>query len=53
MQNEEADKKQSVGAMKKRRETMVDGKRYIVYYTFEKAEDASVKSIEKEVKENV
>lgn len=26
----------TVGEMRKRRETMADGKRYIIYYTFEK-----------------
>jgi hypothetical protein len=29
----------SVGEMQKRRETMADGRRYIIYYTFEDAGD--------------
>ena len=45
--------KTNVGAMGKRRETMADEKRYIIYYTFKKAEETSEKSIENEVKKNV
>lgn len=46
--------KTNVGAMRKRRETMTDGKRYIVYYTFETAEKTPEKTPEKkEEKENV
>jgi len=32
------------GKMQKRREKMADEKRYIIYYTFEKIEEASVKT---------
>jgi hypothetical protein len=32
--NEEKTAEQPVGEMHKRRETMPDGKRYIIYYTF-------------------
>lgn len=38
----------SIGEMRKRRETMADGKRYIIYYTFENessSEDASEVSV--------
>ena len=49
MENEEKQSEKTVDEMHKRRETMPDGKRYIIYYTFgdEKAEP------QKEVKENV
>jgi hypothetical protein len=40
MQNEKREKSQeTVGEMQKRRELMEDGRRYIIYYTFEKASD--------------
>ena len=32
------EKEKSVGEMKKRRVTMEDGKRYLIYYTFENGE---------------
>jgi len=49
MGNEEKQPEKTVGEMHKRRETMADGKRYIIYYTFgnEEAEP------QKEVSENV
>ena len=49
MENEEKQLEKTVGEMHKRRETMTDGKRYIIYYTFgnEEAEP------QKEVSENV
>ncbi len=49
MENEEKQPEKTVGEMHKRRETMPDGKRYIIYYTFgdEKTEPKI------EVKENV
>lgn len=50
MDKEKNDKKTSVGEMKKRREKMADEKRYIIYYTFEKAGEMPVN---KEEKENV
>ena len=34
MENEEKQSENPVGEMHKRRETMADGKRYIIYYTF-------------------
>lgn len=38
-----------VGSMKKRRETMEDGRRYIIYYTFDEAARETVKvDIERE-----
>ena len=50
MENEEKQTEQSVGEMHKRRETMADGRRYIIYYTFGDEEKGESKS---EVKENV
>ena len=50
MREEKNDEKTNVGEMKKRREKMADGRRYIIYYTFEKAEEMPEK---KEEKENV
>ena len=35
MQGEITEKTKSVGALKKRRVVMADGKRYLIYYTFE------------------
>jgi hypothetical protein len=53
MQKEDSkSEKTNVGAMKKRRETMADGKRYIVYYTFETS-NAPDELTENEEKENV
>ncbi len=49
MENEEKPPKNTVGEMHKRRETMPDGKRYIVYYTFGNEE----KEPDAEVEENV
>lgn len=34
MENEEKKADKAVGEMRKRRETMADGRRYILYYTF-------------------
>jgi hypothetical protein len=34
MEDKREDLKPGVGKMHKRRETMADGKRYIIYYTF-------------------
>lgn len=36
MQDSESEHKASVGEMRKDRETMADGRRYIIYYTFKK-----------------
>ena len=49
MENEEKQPENKVGEMHKRRETMADGRRYIIYYTFgdEKIEPPN------EVRENV
>ena len=48
MQNEETNEKINVGAMKKRRETMPDEKRYIIYYSFETADETPEKAEENE-----
>lgn len=34
MENEEKQLEKPIGKMHKRRETMTDGRRYIIYYTF-------------------
>ena len=47
--NEEKKAEKPVGEMNKRRETMPDGKRYIIYYTF----GAEEKEPKIEVNENV
>ena len=49
MENQENQLPEVVGEMNKRRETMPDGKRYIVFYTFG-TEDKATKT---EVNENV
>lgn len=60
MENNETQSGKKVGEMRKRQETMADGKRYIIYYTFENEnqndagrEDSAAISSENEVKENV
>jgi hypothetical protein len=50
MENEEKQPENKVGEMRKRRETMADGKRYIIYYTFGDEENARQNE---EVQENV
>ncbi len=49
MENEAKEPEKIIGEMCKRTETMPDGKRYIIYYTFADAE----KEPQIEVKENV
>ncbi len=49
METEEYSIEKEVGAMHKRRETMADGERYIIFYTF--GDEKIEKEIE--VKENV
>jgi hypothetical protein len=49
MKNEEKQLKKAVGEIRKRRETMADGKRYIIYYTFGNEETEP----QNEVSENV
>lgn len=49
MENEEKQLEKTIGEMHKRRETMADGKRYIIYYTFGDEESEP----QKEVEENV
>jgi len=49
MENEEKQPKNKVGEMHKRRETMTDGRRYIIFYTFGNEETEP----QKEVSENV
>ena len=50
MENEEKQLEETIGEMHKRRETMPDGRRYIIFYTFGKEEAAAPES---EVKTNV
>ena len=52
MENEK-NLEQMVGEMHKRRETMPDGKRYIIYYTFGDEGKKTAENNENEVKENV
>ena len=47
MKNEEKQLKKAVGEIRKRRETMADGKRYIIYYTFGKIEESPSETIAK------
>ncbi len=49
MKNEEKQTENKVGELRKRPETMADGRRYIIYYTFGDKETAT----QKEVSENV
>ncbi len=50
MENEEKQLAATVGEMHKRLETMADGKRYIIYYTF----DSEEKTLQQnEVQDNV
>jgi hypothetical protein len=55
MQQEQQEKRgEIIGEMVKRREPMADGRRYIIYYTFEKHENESSEiRPESEIKENV
>ena len=48
MENEEKQAEKAVGEMHKQRETMPDGKRYIIFYTFGDEKEPKI-----EVKENV
>lgn len=48
MENEEKHLEEKVGEMHRRRETIPDGKRYIIYYTFGEEKESPI-----EVKENV
>ncbi|MDQ3042874.1 MAG: hypothetical protein M3R11_10935 [Acidobacteriota bacterium] len=50
MENEKTQPEKTLGEMHKRRETMPDGKRYIIYYTFGDEEKTPQQN---EVKENV
>jgi len=49
METEEKRTEETIGEMRKRREIMADGRRYIVYYKFENDETEP----QKEVSENV
>ena len=49
MEKEEKQLEKGIGEMHKRRETMADGRRYIIFYTFGNEETRS----QKEVSENV
>lgn len=54
MENEKNELEQRAGEMHKRRETMPDGKRYIIYYTFgENKEIDLTENNSGEVRENV
>jgi hypothetical protein len=50
MENEKKEAEKTFGEMHKRRETMADERRYIIYYTFGEEEKIPQKN---EVKENV
>jgi hypothetical protein len=52
MENEEKQLEETVGPLRRRRETMPDGRRQIIFYTFEREDDAKP-AAENEVKENV
>jgi hypothetical protein len=41
MRDNETKHETSVGEMRKNRETMTDGRRYIIYYTFENAAETT------------
>lgn len=43
MKDNETSRETSVGEMNKKRELMADGRRYIIYYTFEKNAETSVR----------
>ena len=49
MENEEKQLEKGIGEMHKLHETMADGRRYIIFYTFENEEP----QLQKEVSENV
>ena len=54
MKDEKTKLETCVGEIHKRREKMADGRRYIIYYTFEKTEEDSIKTTESEaIEENV
>jgi hypothetical protein len=46
MQDERTKREKQVAPMQKRRETMPDGRRYIIYYTFENGADSVLKAEE-------
>jgi hypothetical protein len=51
MQDEKTNGEQP-GLMRKRCETMADGRRYIIYYTFEKAEEPDADIVQNEMTES-
>ncbi len=54
MKTEEKQLREKVGEMHKQRQTMADGKRYIIFYTFgNENKNAAPVSDENEVKNNV
>jgi len=53
MQDKETKKETRLREMRKRRETMADARRYIIYYTFEKVEEIPPERTQNEEKENV
>ncbi|HXH70925.1 MAG TPA: hypothetical protein VNI60_11405 [Pyrinomonadaceae bacterium] len=44
MQDNETGHETSVGEMRKNRETMADGRRYIIYYTFENTAETTTET---------
>ena len=52
MSEEDTRKSKTVGEMKKRRVKMEDGRRYLIYYSFEVVEPADEKSEESETTKN-
>ena len=58
MEKERTKREESIGQMRRRRETMADGRRYIIYYTFENAAEtekraAKIENAAEEAEENV
>ncbi|CAN5543017.1 hypothetical protein BH18ACI1_BH18ACI1_00510 [soil metagenome] len=43
----------SAGKTHKRRELMADGRRYIIYYTFDQTEKSTTESVKNEAEKNV
>jgi hypothetical protein len=50
MQDNEIRHETSVGELRKNRETMADGRRYIIYYTFENAAETTTETTPKDLK---
>ncbi len=52
MQDKKTNLEQQTTPIQKRRETMADGRRYIIYYTFEKAGESEEKGAQSDTAEN-